>query len=145
MMKEKNVFWSIDPDYLSWLFILIIDPCSKKTLKFYYSSGAVWPEWANFRSMGDCLLSAVFFQNYRSSQNFWATVFQSIDNMCIHFVKIWVGLHFGPFFTNSSGRPVQDPVLRLISFQPQNLTIFFGRNFPAKTPRNCFSILKLRH
>jgi hypothetical protein len=25
--------------------------------------------------------------------------------LCINFDKIWVGLHFGSYFTNSSGRP----------------------------------------
>jgi hypothetical protein len=35
----------------------------------------------------------------------WATVFRGQVSAYIHFVKKWVGLNFGCFFTNSSGHP----------------------------------------
>jgi hypothetical protein len=34
------------------------------------SSRPGWPDWANFRPMGDCLLFR-YFENYRSSPYFW--------------------------------------------------------------------------
>jgi hypothetical protein len=38
----------------------------------FLDSGTGWPDWANFRLMGDCLLWK-FYENCRSSPHFWAT------------------------------------------------------------------------
>jgi hypothetical protein len=56
-----------------------------------------WPDWANFRSLGDCLLWAVF-ENCRSSPYFWAT-FPPHLWLCISFDKNVLGyLRFGRYF-----------------------------------------------
>jgi hypothetical protein len=46
------------------------------------------------------------FLNYRSSPHFCATVFLGVDFVLI-LTKKRVGIHFGRFFTNSSGHPVR--------------------------------------
>jgi hypothetical protein len=54
--------------------------------------------------MPDCLLWAVFFQNHKSSPNFLATFFLSIDCV-LFFSNIGLGYILGEFATNSSGHP----------------------------------------
>jgi hypothetical protein len=51
-----------------------------------------WPDWANFRILGNCSFSTVF---YRISPNFWTTIFHGKSGRN--------GL--GEFFANSSGHP----------------------------------------
>jgi hypothetical protein len=57
-----------------------------------------WPDVANFRLLGDCLLGAVFWklQKYRS----WTTFFHGINNVLI-LANNWLG----DFFKNSSVHP----------------------------------------
>jgi hypothetical protein len=70
----------------------------------------------------DRLLWAVF-SNDRNSQQFWATFFQSIYLLCIHFDKKWVGLHFGRFFS------LAHPVTQVTSLSRcSSYVIFFSKN-----------------
>jgi hypothetical protein len=66
---------------------------------------AGWPDLANIRLLCDRLLWVVFFENFRSSQNFRASF--SKMKQCIKFNLKRVGLHIWAFFfTNASGHPV---------------------------------------
>jgi hypothetical protein len=57
-----------------------------------------WPDCANFRPMGDCLLFTLgSFLSYRISPHFCDTVVLIIEYVLI-LAKIWVGLHFVRFF-----------------------------------------------
>jgi hypothetical protein len=59
-----------------------------------------WPDWANIRLMGDCLLWAIFLKNCRSSPHFGATFFYGKSYVII-LTKKWVGLHFRWFFSRT--------------------------------------------
>jgi hypothetical protein len=61
---------------------------------------AVWPEWANFRPLGDYYFG-YFCVNYRNSSFNWATLFQG--KICeFIFTKNGLGYMLGDFFTNAS-------------------------------------------
>jgi hypothetical protein len=63
-----------------------------------------WPDRANLRSMGDCVIWAVTWKLQKYSTFFGYFIPWLI--FCTNCGKKWVGLHFGWFFTNSSGHPV---------------------------------------
>jgi hypothetical protein len=54
--------------------------------------GAGWPDLANFRLLGDCILYAVFLKIAETAHIFWATFYH------INFGQKWVKIQFGPFF-----------------------------------------------
>jgi hypothetical protein len=67
----------------------------------FYDSGSGWPDSANFRLLGDCLLLKITI----SSKDL-GYFFQGKSYICIKFDKKWLGPHSGRcFFTNSAGHP----------------------------------------
>jgi hypothetical protein len=58
-------------------------------------------DWANFGLLGHSFLGCRFFSKYKSSPNYG--YFFPGENYTFIFTKKWIGLHFGRFFTNSSG------------------------------------------
>jgi hypothetical protein len=56
--------------------------------------------------MCGCLLWAVSKKKLEIAHNFWL-LFTKVK-MMYNFHKKWFGLHFGRFFTSSSGHPVND-------------------------------------
>jgi hypothetical protein len=120
-------------DYSSKVFFEVagLEPCQSyrfvRLLLRWLKSG--WPDWANFRPMGDVLLWTVF-KKYRSNPTLSATFFLSVDYVfwwffCCQLCSLKVttrwpetarcGLYFlqknglgyilGNFSTNSSGHP----------------------------------------
>jgi hypothetical protein len=63
---------------------------------------AGWPDWANFRPLGDSLLWVFFCENDRNSTNNWSTFFHCKSCPLI-FKKNGLGYILGDFFTNASG------------------------------------------
>jgi hypothetical protein len=61
-----------------------------------------WPEWENFRPLGD-VYNGNFSGIYTRRANFAGTL--STGKVRYQFWQKWVGPHFGHFFTNSSGHP----------------------------------------
>jgi hypothetical protein len=61
-----------------------------------------WPDWENFRLLGDCLCtSGSFFENWvQNCPNYWADYFHGKIRVLI---LTWNGL--GDFFTDASGHP----------------------------------------
>jgi hypothetical protein len=72
------------------------------------------------------LLALGTFENYRSSTNFYVTYTHSNSNG-LFVTKKSVGQHFGRFFTNSSGRPL-DHGCQMVCFQTKNTNLgkFWG-------------------
>jgi hypothetical protein len=111
----ENCDLNIDP-WSHW-YVALVSSVGLPNLDFEFWCGSLrrcrrsgWPDWANLRPTGDCLLRAVTW-----IPHFWACTlfyFHSTSilrlSIWINFDKIWVGLHFVRFFTNSSGHPDGD-------------------------------------
>jgi hypothetical protein len=63
-----------------------------------------WPDWVNFSFLGDCLLREVFWKSLKELKFLY--FFFSRAKVAYYFGQKMASLHFGRFFTNSSGHPV---------------------------------------
>jgi hypothetical protein len=87
-------------DLVIFCIIFYVSQCRKVQDKFLlashghkskYSLAVVWPDWANFRPLGDCFLWTVSW-NCILCHSFPQLRFR------INFGKKWIGLHFGRIF-----------------------------------------------
>jgi hypothetical protein len=58
-----------------------------------YMSRAGWPDWTNFRLLGDCFLC---FLRFSEVAHIFGPFSTDKSYLLIYLLK-WVGLHFGPF------------------------------------------------
>jgi hypothetical protein len=68
---------------------------------FYCQTG--WPDWANFRTLGDCLLWAFFYPTHVGSSCLQL-------RLIINFGKKFIGQILCDFYTKSSGHTVAKPI-----------------------------------
>jgi hypothetical protein len=66
-------------------------------------TGRIFSYWAIVLLLGDCSHWAGFWK-LQKEPKFWGYIFQ----LCINYNDKWVGLHFGLFFSTSSGHPETD-------------------------------------
>jgi hypothetical protein len=88
------ILLKIDQLFLSWI--------AGSTLEFlqhilYLQSG--WPDWANFRAMGDCLLWQVFLKKIAEVTHIVWILFSQLR--LINFWQKIIGLHFGRSFSQT--------------------------------------------
>jgi hypothetical protein len=60
-----------------------------------------------------------FFDNYRSSEDFWA-IFHNVKSYVLILTEIELGYFLGDFFTNSSGYPGFNQGCQMVYFQTKN-------------------------
>jgi hypothetical protein len=120
----SDVDWFYFPKQCSFLHIINTGTNTKRGsishTSFDSTLRAGWPDWANFRPLGDCLLWAVFFhlQKYLIYFPRWSS--------WINIDQKWIGQNFGLLFH----KLIWSPWLR--SEFSQNLSIHFSfiRNLP---------------
>jgi hypothetical protein len=111
MCQEKSGKPVLESEYFSTFFAGIMNDVFCNRLcpvcpMVVLMSAAGWPDWANFRPLGGCLLRAVFLKTTEvCSRHFWATFIHGSSYVLILQVN-GLGYILGDFLSNSSGHPV---------------------------------------
>jgi hypothetical protein len=122
--------------HATWLFVTYW--CSDALLASlrvgHWRRKSEWPDWVNFRQLGDCWRWAVFFENYRSSPNFCAT-FSTVNVLryCINFDKNCAERHLGQFYHKLIWSPWQTSILYKVLLSHTYIMYVLVNNCVRKT------------
>jgi hypothetical protein len=87
-------------------------------LPFIFTQGSLagWPDWANFRLLGNCLLWAIF-KKFQTSPKILCCGFPRYKSCSIFDLEMGWATFWATFFTNSSGHPAADNDWALVFFR----------------------------